>query len=441
MEGKWLRKPTGDTSVVFIHGIFSNADKCWLNENGTYWPDLLEKEKFYKEVGIYLYSYKTSVFSGTYSLNDVVADLNERLVNLDGVFDSKQVIFVCHSMGGIVARKFLVDRIIYFPDPTVKIGLFFISTPSLGSYYANWLNILAKFFNNSQADALRFSEKNIWLSDLDTSFMTLYDSRKYEIKGKELIEDEPITYTSLLKPFISPVVERFSGNRYFGNPYKVPNSNHLSISTPEDNKSIQHRMLCSFLGEYVSKQAKLESAKRRDADLFKKHLIAFRRPLFQMPCVYEFNLEEVLQAIEDTTLAINTGQLYTRHDKPLLLGQYTGSFNFETNKYISSFTKIASELQKLKYLVSTFKQYFITQFPAYKGYMNTYDMLNFIKNNCTSDEIKSHVYKMDEIDLKRNAILEILNKLPTKPKFPLIELSSNILKKGGMGGAGIQHLF
>lgn len=44
MHGEWLRKPTGTTTVVFVHGILSSGEKCWQHANGAYWPELLNHE-------------------------------------------------------------------------------------------------------------------------------------------------------------------------------------------------------------------------------------------------------------------------------------------------------------------------------------------------------------------------------------------------------------
>ena len=44
MQGEWVRKPAGETSVVFVHGILSSGEECWRNSNGAYWPELLEQE-------------------------------------------------------------------------------------------------------------------------------------------------------------------------------------------------------------------------------------------------------------------------------------------------------------------------------------------------------------------------------------------------------------
>ena len=59
--------------------------------------------------GVYVFSYRTDTFSGRYSLGDAVEALNAYL-DLVGLLRLHKLIFVCHSMGGIVVRQFLVTR-------------------------------------------------------------------------------------------------------------------------------------------------------------------------------------------------------------------------------------------------------------------------------------------------------------------------------------------
>jgi len=61
-----------------------------------------------------------------------VDDLKEQF-RQDKLHDYKQVLFVCHSMGGIVARKFIVSREADFSGPGQAVGLFLVASPSLGS--------------------------------------------------------------------------------------------------------------------------------------------------------------------------------------------------------------------------------------------------------------------------------------------------------------------
>lgn len=254
MRGEWLRKPSAEMSVVFVHGILSSGEKCWLHGNGTYWPELLSREPGLDSLGIYIYTYQTGFGSGSYSLGNVVDDLKERVFTLDGVADSQKIVFVCHSMGGIVVRRFIVEREHDFLDRNIEIGLYLVASPSLGSEYANWLEPIARFVGHEQAKALQFSQSNHWLNDLDKTFMNQMGSNRLSINGKELLEDKSVFLKSLIH---KQVVESNSGFRYFPEPFKVPGSDHFSIAKPENNSSDQHRLLKAFL---IKMQPALDAA-------------------------------------------------------------------------------------------------------------------------------------------------------------------------------------
>lgn len=252
MQGEWLRKPAGETSVVFVHGILSSGEQCWRNRNGMYWPELLQQEPELAALGIYVYTYQTGVFSGSYSISDIVDDLKERLFYVDKVINHHQIIFVCHSMGGIVVRKFIVERILEINRQNLSIGLFLVASPSLGSDYANCAKLIANLVGNVQAKALGFSQENNWLNDLDKAFKNIKGSEGLNIQGKELIEDQPIIFKKLFK---KQIVEPFSAARYFGDPYKVPGSDHSSIAKPENKEAIQHRLLVKFIEKIIQQES------------------------------------------------------------------------------------------------------------------------------------------------------------------------------------------
>src|SRR5262249_50858753 len=113
-------------------GVLSSGDTCWQNANVTYWPSLLASEPTMDRVGVYVFTYRTDMFSGTYRLGDAVDALKEQM-RLDGGFDCRALIFVAHSMGGLVARKLLVERVTELRDTGISVGLFLVASPSLGA--------------------------------------------------------------------------------------------------------------------------------------------------------------------------------------------------------------------------------------------------------------------------------------------------------------------
>lgn len=254
MNGEWLRRPEFGVTVVFVHGVLSSGKTCWLNPNGTYWPTLVLDDEKSRGVGVYVFSYRTDFFCRNYHLGDAVDALKE-FMRLDDVLKCRTLVFVAHSMGGLVVRKFLVERTADLQDADVSVGLFLVASPSLGSGYANLLAPLARFLGHSQADALRFSQSNTWLMDLDKQFTNLKENRAIQLFGKELIEDKFVTLPAFIG---TQVVQPFSGARYFGEPFKIPDSDHFSIAKPSSKDAIQHRQLMRFITDRpVSKSDKL----------------------------------------------------------------------------------------------------------------------------------------------------------------------------------------
>jgi hypothetical protein len=240
-------RPSADGSdyIIFIHGILSNSETAWQNKNGAYWPSLLTNEPDIRNAGVYAFGYRTDLFSRTYSLKDVVDSLRE-FFNLDQLWSAKRLCFVCHSMGGIVARKFTVTEQSKFIQNKTKIGFFLVASPSLGSRDGNLAAPFARLFRNSQAEALRFSQQNVWLNELDSDFITLKENGLIEIVGKELIEDNAIPAKRWALLF-RQTVEPFAAARYFGEPVKIPFSDHSTIAKPENEQAEQYRELVFFL--------------------------------------------------------------------------------------------------------------------------------------------------------------------------------------------------
>lgn len=244
MKGIWFAQPQNGTVVIFIHGVMSDAE-AWRNANGTYWPRLLTEDPRTRGIGVYIFEYETGLFSGTYRINDAVDALANHL-RLDKTLTAQRLVFVCHSMGGIVARRYLVREERDLLNAKIEVGLFLVASPSLGSEYSTVLSPLSSLLRHAQNDILRSSAMNAWLLDLDRDFKALLNAQRLKITGKELFEDKFIVTKFF---FMRAVVDPISAARYFPEPYRVPLSTHFTIHTPEDRNAIQHRLLVEFLGK------------------------------------------------------------------------------------------------------------------------------------------------------------------------------------------------
>jgi len=251
-----VRHPETDTSVVFVHGILSSGESCWTSKlTRAYWPELLSRDPNLQGVGIYDFSYRADFFNANFSPLDAANYLNEEL-HAEKLWKSKRLVFVCHSLGGIVVRQLLVNEKtnIVSRHHTQKIGLFLIASPSLGSKYANIVTSLLAVvgIRNQEATSLKSGNDNTWLTTLDQHFMNILDRRELPIYGKELIEDETIDGIKRLSNEV--IVAYYSGKRYFGDYYKVPDSNHITIAKPATEKADQHQSLIRFIQENILPQ-------------------------------------------------------------------------------------------------------------------------------------------------------------------------------------------
>lgn len=243
MEPTWVRRSRNGTTVVFVHGILSSIEGAWLGPGGAFWPRLLCDEPTISDVGVYLFGYRADAYAGAYSLDDAVDSMREYF-RLDHVWSEKQLIFACHSMGGIVARRFLISEQAEIIHADKRIGLFLVASPSLGATYADFVAAIAPIYN-MQLDALRFSQKNAWLNALDKDFINLKERKRMLLFGKELVEDSFLVARRTFRR--AQIVPPWSGAKYFGEPVKIPYSDHVSIAKPADSRAIQHRILVDFV--------------------------------------------------------------------------------------------------------------------------------------------------------------------------------------------------
>jgi PGAP1-like protein len=153
--------------IVFVHGVFGDADSTWSGQ-GFPWPKALTSDSFFSEFNIYTYAYPSPYAAKTY-LPSEIADILFAQLNSDGVLDHPQIVIVAHSMGGLVARKMLLryrDRLI----DKVKLIVFY-ATPTQGSPVAKIASVLSSnpqlgkmFPIDGKTDSQLFQEQVDWLA-------------------------------------------------------------------------------------------------------------------------------------------------------------------------------------------------------------------------------------------------------------------------------------
>lgn len=247
--GSWIIKKSNEKVIIFIHGLLG-SEKTWINSNGAYWPSITAADERFSEYSVYQFSYRSTPLSGNYNVLDAAAALSETL-KIEKITTFRRIIFVCHSLGGVLIRYHLVKSAILLYTKDTRFEILLVASPTLGSKYANYLISVLSILGFKQAACLATTQSNEWLANLDRDFTDLKESGKVEIRGKELMEDD-----SLFRP---AVVSSLSAAKYFANPVKVPGSDHFSIAKPGDQEAFQHRVF----REFVEEGERLAASKKR----------------------------------------------------------------------------------------------------------------------------------------------------------------------------------
>ncbi len=179
------------------------------------------------------------------------------------MLDKANIVFITHSTGGIVTRQMLVTHSDLFKNK--RVGLLLYASPSTGSKDANRLSLLAEITKNEMGQELQWNHP--YLENLDAEFKNLVnDDTIPGLIGQEYLENHFV-----IKWFMSfekkELVEKGSGGRYFGEPLRLPDTDHFSAVKPYGERHPAHRYLQNFY---------------RDVFLKKQHPACLTPPLFKL---------------------------------------------------------------------------------------------------------------------------------------------------------------
>jgi hypothetical protein len=165
-----------------------------------------------------------------------------------------------------------------------------------------------------------------------------------------------------------------------------------------------------------------------DASLLQQHMTIFDRPAFRRACAEELSFEELIEAVDDSQAAINTGKLYSRSGK--LLTSFPTKNDYIGKEFRDTFRSVATQLEMLKReLVGV--QRLVRQIRPDHPYPLVPWGYRDIGQSMSPGQEDMILYGMDKIDDSRNGILTVLNELLLKHNlepFPLIERSSNLMR-------------
>jgi pimeloyl-ACP methyl ester carboxylesterase len=92
--------------IVFVHGIHGSRDS-WRAPNGAYWPDMIRTDPRFAYSDVEVAEYPTPASNGKMSSTQLAEFLFTNLKR-DHVWDHREVVFLAHSLGGILVEEMLL---------------------------------------------------------------------------------------------------------------------------------------------------------------------------------------------------------------------------------------------------------------------------------------------------------------------------------------------
>ena len=156
----------------------------------------------------------------------------------DAGVGNRPVIFVGHSMGGLIIKKMLTEAKESEEESMKKLaentkGVVFYSTPHEGSKIAD-MGMMIRHFFFPTVEVQELEMKNPALSSLNTSFKEFVS--KFRTKVISFGEQLPTRHLGVDLTFVPPESSDPGVGEFISVPY-----NHMNICKPENKKSILFR--------------------------------------------------------------------------------------------------------------------------------------------------------------------------------------------------------
>jgi pimeloyl-ACP methyl ester carboxylesterase len=225
--GGYLRNENNKRVVVFVNGIFGDALSTWSNGKDAYWPLMLTRDHDFDHLDIYVHSFDSPKLSNAHGIDELAGSLNDYLVSDKVLEKHDQVIFVCHSMGGLVVRAYLL-RI--RPSPKKVPMIYFFATPTTG---ANITEIARHTSANPQLNDMLPLKEDGYVGELQNQWLATS-------------EDQRLNYPSTIASFCAyekldtygvRIVERQSATNLCNRETRGILANHIDIVKPLDDRS------------------------------------------------------------------------------------------------------------------------------------------------------------------------------------------------------------
>jgi len=229
------RNPARSETVIFVHGVLGNSRETWFNQqSGAWWPKLLATDKAFDKANIATLDLPTSMWNRGPAI-DELADMVRQALEADESIRGQKLVFVAHSMGGVVVRAFLSKYRNYASKTRM---LYFLGVPTTGASIASIAQLVSK---NSQFRSLEPMSNASFLATLQRTWLAAPELRSlptfcaYELRptmGLMVVEQQSVT--NLCNEQVDPLDGDHSG---IVKPSGVESRSHLALRAAFSNAS------------------------------------------------------------------------------------------------------------------------------------------------------------------------------------------------------------
>jgi pimeloyl-ACP methyl ester carboxylesterase len=148
--------------IVFVHGLHGSRES-WRASNGAYWPEMIRTDPRFAFSDVVVAEYPTPASNGKMT-SVQLADLLWTNLHKDHVWEHREVVFLAHSLGGILVEEMLLRH----PADAAKVR-FIVSygTPHEGSSIARMASIYDK---DPLLGDLSDTDNNTFLTQLEDNW-------------------------------------------------------------------------------------------------------------------------------------------------------------------------------------------------------------------------------------------------------------------------------
>lgn len=178
-------QPKARVAVVFVHGVTGDPVTTFGNTT-TNWPALLAADA---DIGphadVTSVGYVSSPISKASNINEISTRVLTRLEDKDVFAQHDKIIFVAHSMGGLITKRMLLQLRMDKPEDYKKVAaVFFLATPAGGSDLAataTWVS------NNPQF-------RDMAPEDVNTLLQLLQDDWEASLRARPKSSPYPLSF-------------------------------------------------------------------------------------------------------------------------------------------------------------------------------------------------------------------------------------------------------